>query len=651
MASSGTDFTSVSAQPETGWRRRAAQAVTWRAVLVGAVLIPVNTLWDSYTVIWRQSHPATVSLFYNVVFTLLVLNALNLLLRRWVPRLALTSGELVVIYAMVSISTAICGLDLMQVLIPVMAHPFYYATPENRWEDLFLRGMPSWLAVSDMPSLERLQDGDSTLFARANMLAWWRPMLAWGGFVFVLLFVMLCINAVVRRQWTEDAKLSFPIVELPLQLTDVSGTIFRRKLMWAGFALAAIYDTLNGLHYLFPQVPNVGGELYDLGLQIKNAPWNAIGWTPLGVFPFAVGLAFFIPLDLAFSCWFFYVMFKLQRIAAGATGFGIVPAAPFVNEQCFAAYLTLAAFALWATRRHLQQVFSDAWRGRRRHADADEPMPYSAAVAGILGGIALLTAFCVKADASWLPSLLFFVLYFGISTGIDRIRAELGSPVHDMHFSGPDTMMVQAAGSSPFSKPTLALFAFFFSFNRAHRSHAMPHQLEAMKLAERRGIDYRSLSWALLFAAFLGVVSGLLIQTDTFYRHGIGGSSAKGAQGFSRLQTWLAAPTGTNWYACLAMVGGSAMTVLLTYMRTRLVWWPFHPAGFAVSGSWSMALLSPSVFVGWLLKTVLLRYGGMTSFRPAASFFHGLILGAFTMGSFWSLLGIALKRQMYVFLP
>jgi len=232
----------------------ARRGVTWRALLLAVVLSVINVLWTSHAHVWRQSNAATVSLFYNVVFTLLALNALNLLLRRWAPRVALTGGELVVIYAMLSIATAICGLDLMQVLIPTMAHPHYFATPENRWDELFVKGMPSWLAVSDLPALERFDDGDTTLFVRPNLLAWWRPMLAWGGFVFVLLFVMLCINAIVRRQWTEDAKLSFPIVELPLQLTDVGGAIFRHKLMWAGFAVAAIYDTLNGLHYLYPQV-------------------------------------------------------------------------------------------------------------------------------------------------------------------------------------------------------------------------------------------------------------------------------------------------------------------------------------------------------------------------------------------------------------
>ena len=77
--------------------------------------------------------------------------------------------------------------------------------------------------------------------------------------------------------------------------------------MWIGFGLAAAMDTINGLHFLYPAVPGLGGKLYDLLPYFTEKPWNAIGWTPFAVFPYAVGLAFFIPLDLSFSCWFFYI--------------------------------------------------------------------------------------------------------------------------------------------------------------------------------------------------------------------------------------------------------------------------------------------------------------------------------------------------------
>lgn len=623
--------------------------VTSRALVVAATLIVANAVWISYCIVFRQSHPTTVSLFYNAVFTLLLLCGVNLALRKWLPRVALTRGELLVIYSLVSVASALCGLDYMQVLIPVITHPFSFATPENGWDLLFLRHVPDWLAVGDPGALERLQDGHTTFFTRGNLAAWWRPLLSWTGFFFVMLFVMLCINSLVRRQWTEEAKLSFPVIQLPLDMSERRGSLFRSRAMWMGFALAAAYDALNGLHRLYPQVPNLGGELYDLGRTIRSAPWNAIGWTPLAVFPFAVGLAFFIPLDLAFSCWFFYIFWKAERIITSAAGWGIIPNAPFINEQSFAAYIGLAAFGLWTTRHHLADIFRAALRGET--AGKDEPLPYGFALFGVVLGIAALSAFSAKAGASWLAAAVFFVLYFGISTAIARVRAELGSPVHDLHFSGPDLMMIDVVGTRALGKPTLTVFAFFFSFNRAHRGHPMPHQLEAMKLAEQTRTNYRRLAYALTLAALLGMAVGFFAQNDAYYRFGIDGSTWKGREAFSRLESRLLAPTSTNWYACLAMAFGLAFTLLLTALRARSVWWPFHPAGFAVSGTWSMALLCPSIFVSWLIKSLLLRYAGLTSYRPATAFFCGLILGSFVTGSVWSLLGIFTKQPMYNFLP
>ncbi|MFQ6099003.1 MAG: DUF6785 family protein, partial [Armatimonadota bacterium] len=205
--------------------------VTSRALVVAATLIVANAVWISYCIVFRQSHPTTVSLFYNAVFTLLLLCGVNLALRKWLPRVALTRGELLVIYSLVSVASALCGLDYMQVLIPVITHPFSFATPENGWDLLFLRHVPDWLAVGDPGALERLQDGHTTFFTRGNLAAWWRPLLSWTGFFFVMLFVMLCINSLVRRQWTEEAKLSFPVIQLPLDMSERRGSLFRSRAM------------------------------------------------------------------------------------------------------------------------------------------------------------------------------------------------------------------------------------------------------------------------------------------------------------------------------------------------------------------------------------------------------------------------------------
>ena len=37
---------------------------------------------------------------------------------------------------MISVSTTLAGQDLIRQLVPLMANPFWYATPENEWEDV-----------------------------------------------------------------------------------------------------------------------------------------------------------------------------------------------------------------------------------------------------------------------------------------------------------------------------------------------------------------------------------------------------------------------------------------------------------------------------------------------------------------------------------
>jgi hypothetical protein len=101
----------------------------------------------------------------------------------------------------------------------------------------------------------------------------------------------------------------------------------------------------------------------------------------------------------------------------------------------------------------------------------------------------------------------------------------------------------------------------------------------------------------------------------------------------------------------VSLLVGGAFTIFLAAMRSRYAWWPLHPAGYAVAGGWSMALFAPSIFMAWLIKTIVLRYGGMTAFRPASRFFLGMILGEFIAGTWWGLYGILTFRAMYNFLP
>src|SRR5687768_10660359 len=81
--------------------RLRAYGVTPRAVLIGALLVPLLCFWTLYSEIVAQSTElAVMSLSVGAVFALLLLLLLNAAFKRFLPRLAMTQAELLFIYIM-----------------------------------------------------------------------------------------------------------------------------------------------------------------------------------------------------------------------------------------------------------------------------------------------------------------------------------------------------------------------------------------------------------------------------------------------------------------------------------------------------------------------------------------------------------------------
>lgn len=626
-----------------------ASGVTFRALTIGFVLSIVNCYWLIMCLFWEQSHPTVVSLFFNVVFSVFVLASLNLLLKRFLPCCALSRGELLTVYVMLCMASAMGAQDMVQVLIPTIAHPFWFATPENEWADLFFRYIPDWLVVSDRNVATGYFEGGSTLYTAEHVKAWLTPVVLWSGFIFALVFVMLCLTTILRKRWTEEEKLSYPIIQLPLEMTNTDA-FFRKKLMWLGFGIAGLINLINGLHYLFPAVPGIGGKPYDVGSFFTTKPWSAIGWTPVAVYPFVVGLGFFIPLDLSFSCWFFYSFWKGQKILASALGLQSLSRLPYIEEQSFGAYIGLCVFALWMSRRHLMRVIGKVLGVKSKEVDdSDEPLGYRAAVFGIIMGMAFIIAFCYKAGMSLWVILVFFGIYFALSTAISRVRAELGSPIHDLPFTGPGRIVTSIFGTRRLGPANLTVFAFLFFFNRGYRGHPMPHQLEGFKIAERVRLNNRRLLAAMVIAVIVGVYVSSWAFLHASYRFSAT-ANWRPRHAFNRLQGWLSYPSPPDYPAMGAIISGFLFTACLWAMRMRFLWWRLHPAGYAVSGTWAMNHFWGSIFVSWLVKAAILRIGGLKAHRQAIPFFLGVILGDFIVGALWSIIGIGLRKSMYQFL-
>lgn len=628
-----------------------------RCILIGLVLLPINIYLMSVAELKYDSQATALPLFIYPVFLLSFLTILNLALAKFHKKASLSQGELLTIYIMAVISTSLAAYGMMQDLFAVVVHPYQFATPENDWEALFFRYVPSWLTISNRGVLRDYYEGDSTLYIKRNFEAWLSPALAWGAFTLVLVFMMHCINTLVRKQWVERERLAFPIIQLPVAMTR-SHVLFTNRLMWLGFAIVAAIDILNGLHVLFPTVPYLNVKLYDISRFFTEKPWNAMGTTRTSFYPFMIGIGFFLPLDLSFSCWFFFIFRQLFKVASSFIGIHSLPSFPYFYEQSAGAWLGLCFIALWMSRQHLSAVFLTVFSKPRLHRDklqplddSEEPMKYRTALVGLVGSMAFMTLFCHKAGMSVWATWLFFGFYFALAIAITRLRAEFGAP-HGV-FNHPLDMMVTSLGSTMIGTQNLTTISFFYWFNRGYRPHPMPNQFEALKMAEVTRMSNRRLLLAMLLAAVVAIIATFWIDLELIYRNGatsrltafrlwVGGGT------FNRLQRWLHYPTQPDYIRTSFMGVGILSTILLTIMRMRFIFWPFHPAGYALAVSFAIDYFWFPFFISWALKSIILRYGKIKGYQRAIPFFLGLILGDFVIGMLWMIFGVITARQVYM---
>ena len=106
-----------------------------------------------------------------------------------------------------------------------------------------------------------------------------------------------------------------------------------------------------------------------------------------------------------------------------------------------------------------------------------------------------------------------------------------------------------------------------------------------------------------------------------------------------------------SWTNAIWMAFGAAAIYLMMVARSRLLWFPLHPIGYLVALSPPIQRLWASIFLGWLAKVLITRFGGTESYRKAVPFFLGLILGDVTMMVFWLTLDYFQNRQGHMLMP
>ena len=235
--------------------------VTVRAIAMAVVISVAANLWVNYIEYVIHASRMTLSHFPMgalMVYLSLVL-ILNPICRRLARRHAMSSTELLVVLAGGLVGGAIPSVGLTGYFLGAVAAPYYFATPENQWADFFHPHIPTWLAPRNVNgTLDYLFEG----LPPGNRIPWevWVvPIASWMAVITALFVASVCLAVLLRKQWVESERLTYPILRPVLDLTQREGGRFPPA-FWIGFAVALSIISWNMIRYFvpgFPQIPNI----------------------------------------------------------------------------------------------------------------------------------------------------------------------------------------------------------------------------------------------------------------------------------------------------------------------------------------------------------------------------------------------------------
>jgi len=636
-------------------------AIRARAFVVGVIFVVLICLLVGYSELvvsrWGSSDQGSAILLGathmppGAFAGLIVLLVLSGIVYRISPRLGLNRAEILMVYFMMVCAALLSSFGLMAQLLPNLVAINYFADSANSWQGTFYAHLPGWLVPWD-PSgpagqhvskafYEGIRSGEHIPWA-----AWIVPLAAWGLLAGLLFFLMACVATLFRRQWIDNERLSFPLVQLPVELVGGGKTaLLSNRLMWLGFLVPALIHGMNGLHNVAPSLPALQLS-YPLNDYLTTRPWSDIYFTPAVVALSMVGFSYLLPLDVSFSFWFFLLFFRFQDIVSSVFGLvpanaALYPARYHIGYQSAGAFVMIAASMVWLARPHFRLVLRRVFGEGSSKIDADEHMSYRAAFWGMFISFGLIVLWCAQAGMTpWVAAVMVFGFVFIIVLVLTRCVSEVGLLMLQPIFRPMDLWAIVAprAALGVGNLSVLALLnGVFFRDPRT----LMPAFMDSMRGAGMVGARRRSYAIGVGLAVLVSIVAASVIHLSIAYRTGA-----------LRLNDWFMRDNPTLYFgeaasiinrnsgldpmAGLSFSIGAIGTLALLIMRTRFWWWPFHPLGYAMGAAWPSVIFWNAFLAGWTCKALILRYGGPKTYGTLRPFFLGLIFGEFASAVAWS---------------
>lgn len=637
--------------------------IRFSAILVGLLLVGGMCAISPYNNYYLENsrlagnHLPVGSILGLLLLVFVVNFPLRLLTRS--SRFSFSSLELSVIWMMLIVAVGIPSMGLLQFLIPCLVALRYFTTPENDWAETLQPHIPEWMIVTDTQAVTDFYEGLSP-GGSVPWIPWIQPLLIWGLFVLVFYFTIICLSTILRKQWVERERFSFPLIQIPVQLAaepdrgTLLNSFFKNKLLWVGMILPLVIHFINGLHAHFPTVPQIP-LIFDIDRAFTEKPWHTLRMWPgmkIAIYFSVIGVASLLTLEVSFSLWFFFLFFKLQYIIMNVTGVGIGPWVS-CSRQVMGGYLVFVPAIFWGGREHIASIFRKAFGMDRNAAklegnsqlvdDANEPLSYRVALLGfVLGFITLVTFLVIAGITTWV-AIITLLSIFITSVVLSWMVVNGGLLLVQAPFF-PSDYITYTLGSGAIGQKSLSILSFQRTFLRDWGEFMMPNFLHSFKVADEVGLVRRkivpilgiSIVVALVVSAYASLTlvydkGGLFLQNWSFIN--------APRSYFNRMNKLIQFPVETNWGEVYSMIAGAGFTGFMLWMRQSFVWWSLHPIGYLLGATYPAFHLWSSVLIGWMIKYITLKFGGPMAYRKIRPIAFGLIFGEYVMVGIWMLVG------------
>ena len=659
--------------------------VTGRALLLGLLLssgLAGLNCWVAslYNVHFLGGTPMPFGAVFILLFLVLVLYLPLRWWRRrasrrarwmksWLPEFSRV--ELLTIYCMLlfaALLSAPGGGNLCLSMGPTL---FYFSTPENRWADLFYDYVPSWWAPGwngqtyQKQVIEPLFTGGLSL-TQIPWHAWTMMLIAWSVLLLLSYAVLFFVALAFRKQWIENEVLTFPLVALPLQMVEVDppGTresdiaFWTSRMMWVGFTVACFLHFLKGMNAHYPEWPKFPLQ-ESVVLRFTEQPWDAMGGISAEIYLGGLGLAYLLTREISFSFWFFVLLQKFQKVISVMIGIPLVGLAKdtgymgqptFLTFQSIGGWIAVAIVLLWTARNHLSQLIREALSSNRH---LDEPFSPRFVVMGFLSSFMALLTWSHFSGISFIFALTFFAIYLLVSLVLARIVTEGALLFPMLTFSPVEWMTTGLFGSATMGVANLTKISFLQPIVMSDRMNTLPGFLHVLKISHEMRLDRRGQRRLLGGVAATIVVTVAVVLWSSLYALYSQGALASyafyywGPQTvFRGTATLINTQPSFNLGNVLWMSVGAGVVWVLSFARSRFLWFPLHPLGYIVAGGYGMERLWFSFFMGWIIKSVVMKYGGSAAYTNLRPLMIGLILGNLTAMVMWMIIGFFSGHQI-----